>query len=123
MRDLSRLRVLAHSRQQVPVVDDRLVVAAHDSGAVPLWQFVQFSEYALAAAHSVEADAVLLVEHSARRLLPDWPWIPLTGPELPLVTWLVWPRRTRTIVDEVAQVMATQEIHTISTPYRVDGSS
>ncbi|MGY0390690.1 LysR family transcriptional regulator [Nocardioides sp. WG-D5] len=109
MGDLSGLRVLAHSRQQVPVVDDQLVVAAHDSGAVPLWQFVQFSEYALAAAHSVEADAVLLIEHSARRLLPDWPWLPLAGTELQLVTWLVWPRETRAIVDQVARVMAAQE--------------
>ncbi|MEV4729716.1 LysR family transcriptional regulator [Saccharopolyspora sp. NPDC049426] len=105
MQDLDNLRVLAHGRQQVPVVDDRLVMAAHAAGAVPLWQFTQFSEHALACAEAVKADAVLLVEHSAHRLLPDWPWLPLTEPELPLVTWLAWPAETRAVVRDIARVI------------------
>jgi DNA-binding transcriptional LysR family regulator len=105
VRALDKLRVLAHGRQQVPVVDDRLVVAAHDAGAVPLWQFAQFTEHALACAEAAKADAVLLVEHSARRLLPGWPWLRLTGPELALTTWLAWPAETRTVVGQVAEVV------------------
>ncbi|MBK1786615.1 LysR family transcriptional regulator [Prauserella cavernicola] len=105
LRDLDNLRVLAHGRQQVPVVDDRLVVAAHDAGAVPLWQFAQFTEHALACAEAVKADAVLLIAQSARRLLPAWPWLPLTEPELALTTWLAWPPQTRTVVSEVAQAI------------------
>jgi DNA-binding transcriptional LysR family regulator len=107
VQDLDQLRILAHGREQVPVVDDRLVLAAHDAGATPLWQFAQFSEHALACAEAVKADAVLLIEHSARRLLPDWPWRPLTEPELQLVTWLTWPPETRTVVDDVVRVVET----------------
>ncbi|MER7010236.1 LysR family transcriptional regulator [Saccharopolyspora sp. NPDC000359] len=106
VRALDGLRVLAHGRQQVPVVDDRLVVAAHDAGAVPLWQFAQFTEHALACAEAARADAVLLTAHSSRRLLPDWPWLPLTGPELALTTWLAWPPETRTVVGEVARTIS-----------------
>ena len=104
MTDLDALRILAHGREQVPIVDDRLVIAAHDAGAVPLWQFAQFSEHALACAEAAKADAVLLIEHSARRLLPEWPWLPLTEPEVSLSTWLAWPPETRTVVGEVARV-------------------
>jgi DNA-binding transcriptional LysR family regulator len=105
VRDLDGLRILSHGRQQVPVVHDRLVVAAHDAGAVPLWQFAQFTEQALACAEAVRADGVLLVEHSAQRLLPDWRWLPLTEPELTLDTWLVWQPLTRDIVTEAARVI------------------
>ncbi|MBS2539121.1 LysR family transcriptional regulator [Catenulispora sp. NF23] len=103
--DLDALRVLAHGRGQVPVVGDRLVIAAHDAGAVPHWHFAQFSEHALACAEAAKADAVLLIEHSARRLLPQWPWRPLTEPEVPLFTWLAWPTETRVVVRDVAQVV------------------
>jgi DNA-binding transcriptional LysR family regulator len=103
--ELDNLRILAPGRQQVPVVHDRLVIAAHDAGAVPLWQFGQFSEYALACAEATKADAVLLTEHSAHRVVPRWPWLPLTDPQLALVTWLAWPPETRTVISEVAQVI------------------
>ncbi|GLY65024.1 LysR family transcriptional regulator [Amycolatopsis taiwanensis] len=108
LKDLDELRVLTHGRQQVPVVDDRLVVAAHDAGAVPLWQFAQFSQHARACAEAVKADAVLLVEYSARRLLPDWPWRPLIEPRLSLATWLVWPSETRAVVGDVARAIRGQ---------------
>lgn len=107
LADLDGMRVLAHGRQQVPVVHDRLVVAAHDAGVVPLWHFTQFSENALVCAQAAKAEAVLLIEHSAHRLLPDWPWLPLAEPELALTTWLVWPSDTRTAVREVARVVGT----------------
>ena len=106
LRDLDGVRILAHGRQQVPVAHDRLVVAAHDAGAVPQWQFAQFSEHALACAEATKSDAVLLTEHSAARLLPGWPWRPVVEPELDLVTWLVWPPATRAVVDEVARQLS-----------------
>ncbi|MEU6036826.1 LysR family transcriptional regulator [Actinomadura sp. NPDC047616] len=116
MQDLDNLRILAHGRQQVPVVDDRLVVAAHDAGVVPLWQFAQFSQHARAFAEAVKADAVLLMAHSARRLLPDWPWLPLAEPEFPLVTWLTWPLETRVVVRDVARVVRAQDRPAGATP-------
>jgi DNA-binding transcriptional LysR family regulator len=106
LSDLDGLRVLAHGRQQVPVVHDRLVVAAHDAGVVPLWHFAQFSENALVCAQAAKAEAVLLIEHSARRALPDWPWLPLDEPGLALTTWLTWPSDTRIAVRDVADVLA-----------------
>lgn len=105
LADLDALRVLAHGREQVPIVGDRLVIAAHDAGADPRWHFAQFSEHALACAEAAKADAVLLIEHSARRLLPQWPWRPLTKPEVPLSTWLAWPTETRMVVHDVAQAV------------------
>ncbi|MDQ0378483.1 LysR family transcriptional regulator [Amycolatopsis thermophila] len=103
LRELDGVRILAHGSQQVPVAHDRLVLAAHDAGAVPRWQFAQFAEHALACAEATKADAVLLTEHSATRLLTSWPWRPLVEPELELVTWLAWQRSTRTVVAEVAE--------------------
>ncbi|OXM70135.1 MULTISPECIES: LysR family transcriptional regulator [Amycolatopsis] len=108
LRDLDGMRILAHGRQQVPVAHDRLVVAAHDAGVVPLWQFAQFSEHARACAEATKSDAVLLTEHSATRLLPGWPWRPVVEPALELVTWLVWQPSTRTVVDEVARTISSR---------------
>ncbi|WP_155055746.1 LysR family transcriptional regulator [Streptomyces blattellae] len=106
LSDLDGLRVLAHGRQQVPVLHDRLVVAAHDAGLVPLWHFAQFSEHALVCAQATKAEAVLLIEHSARRLLPDWPWLRLAEADLALTTWLAWPSDTRSVVRRVARVVS-----------------
>jgi hypothetical protein len=39
---------------------------------------------ALTCPEAARTDAVLLIEHSARRLLPGWTWLPLTVPELEL---------------------------------------
>ncbi|MEV6233105.1 LysR family transcriptional regulator [Saccharopolyspora shandongensis] len=106
VRDLDNLRLLAHGREQVPVAHDRLIVAAHDAGAVPLWRFAQFSEHALACAEASEAEAVLLTEHSAHRLLPGWPWVPLVDPPLELTTWVVWQASTRPVVEQVAELIS-----------------
>ncbi|MCI2422419.1 LysR family transcriptional regulator [Saccharopolyspora sp. K220] len=111
VRDLDNLRILAHGREQVPVAHDRLIVAAHDAGAVPLWRFAQFSEHALACAEATEADAVLLTEHSANRLLPGWPWLSLTDPPLELTSWVVWQPTTRAVVEQVAELISQRAEH------------
>jgi hypothetical protein len=87
------------------VVHDRLVIAAHDTGAVPLWQFGQFSEYALACAEATKADAVLLTGALRTPRATAMALAPLTDPQLALVTWLAWPPETRTVISEVAQVI------------------
>ncbi len=51
-----------------------------------------------------DAAAVLLTRPSAQRLLPGWPWLPLTGPGFVLRTWLARQSRVRTIVTAVAGV-------------------
>ena len=105
VNELDRVRILAHSREQVSTVDDRLILAAHDAGITPLWQFAQFSEHALACAAAVKAEAAVLIEYSARRLLPGWPWIPLTEPDIQLVTWVAWDSEARTIVEDAVRVI------------------
>jgi DNA-binding transcriptional LysR family regulator len=83
VHELDKVRVLAHSREQ----------------------FAQFSEHALACAAAVKAEAAVLIEYSARRLLPGWPWIPLTEPNIQLVTWVAWDSEARTIVEDAVQVI------------------
>ncbi|MGP4020668.1 LysR family transcriptional regulator [Saccharopolyspora sp. 5N708] len=111
VQELDNMRILAHGREQVPVAHDLLIVAAHDAGAVPLWRFAQFSEHALACAEATEADAVLLTEHSANRLLPGWPWLSLVDPPLELTTWVVWQPTTRTVVQQVAALISERAAH------------
>jgi LysR family transcriptional regulator, benzoate and cis,cis-muconate-responsive activator of ben and cat genes len=105
-QDLHNLRILAHGREQVPALQDQLIVAARDVGAVPLWRFAQFSEHALAGAEATEADAVLLTIDSARRLLPGWSWLPFAEPKVELVTRVVWQPATRSVVHRVADVIS-----------------
>jgi DNA-binding transcriptional LysR family regulator len=106
VRDLHNLRILAHGREQVPALHDQLIIAARDVDAVPLWQFAQFSEHAMACAEATEADAVLLTIDSARRQLPNWSWLPLAEPPLELVTRMVWQPATRSVVQKVAEVIS-----------------
>lgn len=95
LRHLDDVRVLAHGRDQVPFEHDRMVLAAQEAGVTPRWHFVRFSENALLCAEAAGADAVLLSESSARRLLPDWPWRPLVEPQVDLCTWIAHPALTR----------------------------
>jgi DNA-binding transcriptional LysR family regulator len=104
--DLDNVRVLAHGRNQVPVTHDRLIVAANDAGAAPLWQFAEFSEHTRACAEAGEVDAVLLTRESAHRRLPGWSWLPLTDPEVRLTTWAVWQHETRDVVNSVAKTVS-----------------
>jgi hypothetical protein len=57
-------------------------------------------------ATAMDADAVLLTTDSARRVLPGWSWRALAEPALELVTWLVWPPTTRSVVQRVADVIS-----------------
>ncbi|ASR35992.1 LysR family transcriptional regulator [Prauserella marina] len=106
LRELHGLRILAHGREQVQAAHDALIVAAHERGVTPLWRFAQFSEHARSCAEATESDAVVLTENSARRLLPQWPWLRLAEDSVDLTTWLIWQPATRTVVTRVAEVIS-----------------
>ncbi|UOT03183.2 LysR family transcriptional regulator [Rhodococcus opacus] len=101
LRDLDGLRVLVHSRDQVPTQQDGLIGAAVEAGIRPYWQFAQFVEHALAGAAAAKADAVLVSRYTAEKQMPGWPWHPLTGLPLAMTTWLVCQRHTRAVVGDV----------------------
>ncbi len=106
LADLDGLRVLAHSREQVTAEHDRVVSAAEALDVRPDWTFAWFTEHAHACAIASDAAAALLTRPSAHRLLPDWPWLPLTEPGFALPTWLAQESQVRTIVAAVAEVFA-----------------
>ncbi|WP_433512875.1 LysR family transcriptional regulator [Nonomuraea sp. CA-143628] len=106
--DLDGLRVLVHSRDQVPTQQDSLMAAALAADIRPQWLFTHFVQHALACAEAAEADAVVVGSHTAARQLPEWPWRPLAGLSLPMITWAVRPAHTRTVVEQVAAVIAAQ---------------
>lgn len=103
---LDGVAVLAHARAQIPSEHDRMVLAVHEAGATPEWHLVRFSENALLCAEAVGADAVLLSEPSARRLLPGWTWRALVEPRVDLRTWIAHPGRTRAVVRASADAIA-----------------
>lgn len=105
LRALHDLRVLAHSRDQVPSEHDRLLAAAHQVGSAPRWRFASFTENALLCAEATDADAVLLTESSAARLLPEWPWSRLVDPEAALHTWAARQPLTRAVVAAVLDAL------------------
>src|SRR5882757_8442006 len=84
---LDDVRVLAHRRDQVPTEHDRMIAATHQAGITPRWRSARFVENALICADASNADAVVLTEPSAARLLPAWPWSRLVEPEVALHTW------------------------------------
>jgi len=53
----------------------------------------------------VKAEAAVLIEYSARRLLPGWRWIPLTESDIRLVTWVAWDSEAPTVVEDAVQVI------------------
>lgn len=110
LQDLDGLRVLAHAREQVPSEYDRLLAAAHEAGASPMWQFARFTENALFCADTSHSMGIVLNATTSARLVPGWPWIPLTGPEINQHTWLAWPTTTRAIVSHVAGLLADGQI-------------
>lgn len=105
LQDLDGLRVLAHAREQVPSEYDRLLASAHEAGVSPMWQFARFTENALLCAETSQSMGIVLNETTAARLVPEWPWLPLTGPEINQHTWLAWPTTTRSIVNRVAELL------------------
>jgi DNA-binding transcriptional LysR family regulator len=107
--DLDGLRVLIHSRNQVPTQHDSLLAAAMNVGVQPIWVFGQFVEHALASAEATAADAVLLGSHTAQQQLSGWTWRPLEDLSLAMTTWVVRRAETRTGVQAVAAVIAEHE--------------
>lgn len=105
LRELDGLKVLIHARDQIPGEHDRMITVSNDMGVSPNWRFARFSENALLCAEATEADAVLLSEPSAARMLPDWPWRQLVDPEVPLRTWMARQDRTRTVVNAAMEAM------------------
>jgi LysR family transcriptional regulator, benzoate and cis,cis-muconate-responsive activator of ben and cat genes len=106
MRELDGLKVLIHAREQIPDEHDRMISVANDLGISPNWRFARFSENALLCAEAAEADAVLLSEPSAARMLPNWPWSQLIDPAVPLRTWMARQDRTRTIVTAAMEAIS-----------------
>lgn len=106
LSDLDGLRVLAHSREQVTAEHDHVVSAAETLDVHPDWTFAWFTEHAHACVVAGEAVAALLTRPSAHRLLPGWPWLPLTDPGFALSTWLAHEPQVRTVVAAVAEVFA-----------------
>ncbi|WP_456286046.1 LysR family transcriptional regulator [Microbacterium sp. JZ70] len=99
---LDGIRVMVHSREQVPTQQDALIAAVVNAGAEPVWQFVQFVEHARAAAEAVRADAALVSRHTATRQLDGWHWRPISGLGVQMRTWLLAPMRSRAIVQDAA---------------------
>jgi DNA-binding transcriptional LysR family regulator len=104
--DLDGLRILIHSRDQVPTQQDGVLAAAMAAGVQPVWVFAQFVEHALPSAEAAAADAVLVGSHTAGQQLVGWPWRPLDGLDQPMSTWVVRRTETRTGVRVVADAIA-----------------
>lgn len=105
LADLDGLRVLIHSRGQVPDQQDSLLAAATAAGVHPTWIFARFVEHARAAAEAHRADAVVVGSHTARRQLHGWRWTPLRDLPLSLTTWVVRRGETRRVVRAVADAL------------------
>jgi DNA-binding transcriptional LysR family regulator len=105
LADLDGLRVLIHSRGQVPDQQDGLLAAATAAGVHPTWLFARFVEHARAAADAHRADAVVVGSHTARRQLHGWRWTPLRDLPLSLTTWVVRRGETRRVVTAVAEAL------------------
>jgi DNA-binding transcriptional LysR family regulator len=98
LKDLDGLRVLVHARDQIPAEHDRMMTITNDLGISPHWRFARFSENALLCAEATNAEAVLLSEPSAIRMLPEWTWSKLVDPTVPLRTWAARQQSTRAVV-------------------------
>lgn len=103
LSDLDGLRVLVHSKDQVPTQQDGLIGAAVEANVRPHWQFTQFVEHALASAFATRADAALVSAYTAEHQMPDWRWFQLSGLNLAMTTWMVCQRQTRRAVESVAE--------------------
>jgi DNA-binding transcriptional LysR family regulator len=112
LSDLDGMRVLVHSRDQVPAQQDGVLTAAMAAGIQPAWIFARFVEHARPAAEAADADAVLLGSHTAARQLDDWSWRPIEGLELAMTTWVVRRADTRAGVAEVADTIAAMGVST-----------
>jgi DNA-binding transcriptional LysR family regulator len=105
LADLDGLRILIHSRGQVPDQQDSLLAATTTAGVHPTWVFARFVEHALAAAEAHRADAVVVGARTARRQLHGWRWTPLLDLPLSLTTWVVRRGETRRVVRAVVDAL------------------
>jgi LysR family transcriptional regulator, benzoate and cis,cis-muconate-responsive activator of ben and cat genes len=105
LADLDGLRVLIHSRGQVPDQQDSLLAATTTADVHPAWIFARFVEHALAGAEAHRADAVVVGSRTARRQLHGWRWTPLRDLPLSLTTWVVRRGDTRRVVKAVADAL------------------
>lgn len=105
LADLDDIRVVVHSREQVPTQQDALISAVLRSGAQPEWRFVQFVEHLRAAVESERADAALLSAHSAITRLPDWRFREFGDLDVQMHTWLLALSKARTIVTRAADAI------------------
>ncbi|SDD21622.1 DNA-binding transcriptional regulator, LysR family [Geodermatophilus telluris] len=105
LADLDQLRVLVHSRDQIPTQQDGILAAASSSGISPVWIFARFVEHSRACAEAAEADAVLVSSHTAVRQLPDWAWRPVQDLGQPMNTWVVRRNDARDVVALVIGVV------------------
>lgn len=103
--DLDGLRVLVHSRDQIPTQQDGVLAAASTFGIAPVWIFARFVEHARASAEAAEADAVLAGSHTAARQLADWVWRPVEGLGQPMNTWVVRRNDARDVATPVVAVI------------------
>lgn len=97
--DLDGMDVLAHARDQVSAAHDHLVAATELSGARPRWHFLAYTENASACALATGATASVQTRTSAKRLLPDWRWVPLIDPTVEMETWIVKQPTNRAVVE------------------------
>jgi DNA-binding transcriptional LysR family regulator len=107
LADLDGLRILIHSRDQVPTQQDGVLAAAMAGGVQPIWLFAQFVEHALPSAEATAADAVLVGSYTAGQQLTGWPWRPIDGLTQQMSTWVVRRSETRTGVLAVAAAIAS----------------
>jgi DNA-binding transcriptional LysR family regulator len=105
--DLNGLRVMAHSSKETAGYEVRLRAAADTKGVRIDWMFRMFSEHSQLIAESMEVDAVLVSEESARWRFPSWQWIPLdSAPENPsMTTWAAWTNSQMVGLEECLEAM------------------
>jgi hypothetical protein len=98
--DLDGLRVLIHSRDQVPAQQNGVLAAAHGRRHPADLGLRTVRRHALPSAEAATADAVLVGSLTAHQQLNGWPWRPLDGLTQPMSTWVVRRAETRTGLDE-----------------------
>nr|WP_255426311.1 LysR family transcriptional regulator [Pseudonocardia sp. C8] len=101
LEDLDGMRILVHSRDQIPTQQDGLLAAAGSAGIEPEWIFARFVEHARACAEAAEADAVMAGSHTANAQLAGWVWRPIEDLDLAMSTWVVRRTDARDIVSPV----------------------
>ncbi|MBF6334164.1 LysR substrate-binding domain-containing protein [Nocardia transvalensis] len=113
--DLDGLRVMAHSRQENPREEVQLQAAADAAGVQITWILRSFSEHSALIADSVDAQAVMMSEASARRHFPTWRWLPMDRAhdiDAAVNTWAVWLDPDLHGLPEVRGAMAAATTHT-----------